>query len=81
MELNYPAIFVAALSTFLIGGVWYSPVLFHRAWMRAAGVGEADLARGSTIGIFGLALPSVLTMAFQAASSGTPRSSIGTLTM
>ena len=31
-SLNYWAIFVAALSTFLIGGLWYSPAVFGNAW-------------------------------------------------
>ena len=27
-------ILVAALSTFLLGGLWYSPLLFGKAWLR-----------------------------------------------
>lgn len=45
-QLNYAAIFVAALSTFLLGGLWYSPVLFAKAWMREAGLTEAELGKG-----------------------------------
>ena len=30
-HLNWLAIFVAAVSTFLIGGIWYS--LFEKKWM------------------------------------------------
>lgn len=37
---------MAALSTFLLGGVWYSPVLFARAWMRETGLTEAQLGVG-----------------------------------
>ncbi len=33
--VNYWAVLVAALSAFLIGGVWYSPALFLKAWERA----------------------------------------------
>jgi Protein of unknown function (DUF1761) len=33
--LNTWAILVAALSSFLIGGLWYSPMLFVSAWKRA----------------------------------------------
>ncbi len=32
-HLNWLAIFVAAISTFLIGGIWYS--LFEKQWMTA----------------------------------------------
>jgi hypothetical protein len=42
-NVNYLAVFAAALSSFLIGGVWYSPILFAHAWMREAGISEAKL--------------------------------------
>ena len=33
--LSIWAILVAALSAFVLGGLWYSPVAFHRAWKKA----------------------------------------------
>ncbi len=42
-EVNFIAVLAAAVSSFLIGGVWYSPLLFVRAWMREAGVTEDQL--------------------------------------
>jgi hypothetical protein len=54
-QLNYFALFVAALSTFLIGGLWYSPAVFGKAWMRENGFKEEDLKKGNMIKIFGLA--------------------------
>jgi hypothetical protein len=33
--LNIWAILVAALSAFLLGGLWYAPFLFGKAWQRA----------------------------------------------
>ncbi len=54
-HLNPIAIGVAALSTFLIGGVWYSPIAFARPWMAANGFTEAELkTRGGMGKIFGL---------------------------
>jgi len=47
------AVLLAALATFLIGGLWYSPVLFAKAWMRHTGLTEQDLARGSKAAVFG----------------------------
>lgn len=44
-ELNYLAVAAAAVVTFLIGAVWYSPLLFAKAWMKAHDYVEADLAR------------------------------------
>ena len=62
-SLNYFAVITAALSTFVIGGLWYSPVLFQGAWMRANGFTEADLAASSPTRIFGLAFVFALIMA------------------
>jgi hypothetical protein len=35
--INLLAVLVAALSSFLLGGLWYSPALFGRIWSREAG--------------------------------------------
>jgi hypothetical protein len=37
------AALVAALSSFVIGGMWYSPILFAKAWQREAGLTDAQL--------------------------------------
>ena len=42
-KVNYLAVLAAALSSFLIGGLWYSPILFAKAWMREAGIPEERL--------------------------------------
>ena len=34
--LNYLAVLVAGAANFVIGGLWYSPALFARPWMKAA---------------------------------------------
>ena len=36
--------FVAALAAFMLGALWYSPVLFAKAWVAAHGYTEADVA-------------------------------------
>lgn len=54
VQLNYLALFVAALSTFLIGGLWYSPAVFGKAWMRENGFKEEDMKGGNMVKIFGL---------------------------
>jgi hypothetical protein len=62
-SLNYFAVLAAAVSAFIIGGVWYSPLLFEPAWIRASGVSQADLAAGSKARIFGGAFVFTLIMA------------------
>ena len=32
-HINYLAVLAAAVSTFVIGGLWYSPVMFQRGWI------------------------------------------------
>lgn len=53
--LNIWAILVAAVSTFLIGGLWYSPAVFGKAWMKENGFTEESLKGGNMAKIFGLA--------------------------
>jgi hypothetical protein len=36
-QVNIVAVLVAAISSFLVGGLWYSKVLFEPAWKAAAG--------------------------------------------
>ena len=43
-NLNLLAILVAAVSTMLVGFVWYSPLLFARPWMREMGYDQNDKA-------------------------------------
>jgi len=54
-QLNYWAVLVAALSTFLVGGLWYSPALFGKAWMRENGFTEEGMKGANMAKIFGLA--------------------------
>ncbi len=53
--INWLAGIVAAASTFLLGGLWYSPALLGKAWMRANGFTEDDVKKGNQGKIFGLA--------------------------
>ena len=65
-NLNLLAIVVAAVVTFVIGGLWYSPALFHRAWMRANKFTEADVAGNMGL-IFGVAFVFALIMSLNLA--------------
>lgn len=44
-NINFPAVFVAALSAFFIGWIWYGP-LFGRQWMKLHGFTQADIQKG-----------------------------------
>lgn len=52
-SLNWLAILLASVSTFMIGGVWYSPLMFSKKWMMEAKITEEDLKQGQAK-VFGL---------------------------
>ena len=55
MELNYWAVLLASLSTFLLGCIWYSPAVFGKAWMKENGFTEEGMKNSNMVKIFGLA--------------------------
>lgn len=64
MDINWIAVIVAAASSFLLGGVWYS-ALFSKAWLSAAGLDEARLKTRN----MGLVFGGSFALAFIAAAS------------
>ena len=44
-NLNLLAIFFAAISTMVVGFLWYSPILFAKAWVREMGYDVNDKAK------------------------------------
>ena len=65
--LNWPAILLAALSTFLIGGLWYSPLLFGKAWMKENNLTDEGLKSSNMARVFGFAFLWSLVMSFNLA--------------
>lgn len=53
-SVNWLAVIVAALSSFVLGGIWYSPLLFAKAWMKENGFTEEQLKNSNMAKIFGL---------------------------
>lgn len=66
-NINLLAIVAAALATFVIGGLWYSPLLFGRAWMRANNFTEEQVQQFSKGRMFGFSLLFALIMSFNLA--------------
>jgi hypothetical protein len=54
-EFNVLAVLAAAVATFVLGGLWYSPALFGKAWQREAGVTDEQMRTSNKAMIFGLA--------------------------
>ena len=55
--INFVAVLGAAVLAFVIGGLWYSPLLFGRAYLTLRGVdataSDAAMAIGEMVGEFG----------------------------
>lgn len=61
--VNWLAVLVAGISAFVVGGIWYSPGLFGKAWMADAKLTEADIRAGNKGKIFGFTAIFSLVMA------------------
>lgn len=65
-SINFLAVIVATLSTFMVGWLWYGPLLGN-AWMNAVGLSEEKIGQGNMVKIFGFAFLFELIMAFNLA--------------
>lgn len=52
-NINWLAILVAGISAFVLGGIWYSPALFGKVWMKENGMTVQDVQKGNKGKIFG----------------------------
>lgn len=71
MEINYIAVVVAAISSFLLGGLWYSPLLFLNPWNAAMGR-TAESKNGHPARVFGLSFVFALVSALVFATIAGP---------
>lgn len=76
LRFNFAAVFVAALMSFAMVGLWCSPLLFARPWMKEVGLGAQQLKDAPVARTFGLAgLASLVMAAYLAAFIG-PKASL-----
>lgn len=61
--INWPAVVVATLSGFIVGGIWYAPPLFGNAWMADSNLTTQQVQKGNKVKIFGFTLFFSLVMA------------------
>jgi hypothetical protein len=52
-SINWLAVLAATVSSFVLGGLWYSPLLFAKPWQAAAGLSDEMLKAGNPALIFG----------------------------
>ena len=65
-NVNVWAVLVAALSRFLLGGLWYSPALFGKVWQAETGrvQGRVNEKKRHPAGVFGLSFVLAVVAAF-----------------
>lgn len=56
MEMNFLALLLAALSTLLVGFVWYHPKVFGTVWMKESGVTEEKMKGSNMVAIFAMSI-------------------------
>ena len=64
MEINFLALIVAALSTLLVGFIWYNPKVFGGIWMRETGMTEEKAKGSNMVLIFGMSIFYAFLIAF-----------------
>jgi len=69
VSFNYLAILVATVSTFLLGGLWYSPLMFAEAWKKESGITcEPEAGKAKFGRILGISFILEFIMAFNLAA-------------
>jgi hypothetical protein len=64
MEINYLAILVAALSSFVVGFIWYNPKVFGTIWMNEIGMTDEKARQSNMVKMFGFTFIFALMFAF-----------------
>ena len=64
MEFSLLAALLAALSSFVVGFIWYNPRVFGTIWMKEAGMTQEQIEKGNMLKIFGLTFVYSLILAF-----------------
>ncbi|KXJ98269.1 MAG: hypothetical protein UZ17_ACD001002798 [Acidobacteria bacterium OLB17] len=54
LYINHIAVFVCAVISLVIGGLWWSPLLFAKAWQTETGLTDEQLSNASPLKAFGL---------------------------
>ena len=67
LYINHLAVFAAALSDFIIGALWFSPLLFYKQWMSVNNFTEDYLKKGNPGIIYGLTFILALIISYNLA--------------
>lgn len=67
LYINHIAVFVCAIANLTLGALWYSPVLFYKAWLNETKLTEEQLAKQNPAKTYGLTFLFALIMSYNLA--------------
>jgi hypothetical protein len=67
MYINHFAVAVSAISSLVIGGIWYSPIVFFNAWKKESGLSDEQIKNTNMLKTYGITLILSLIMSYNLA--------------
>jgi hypothetical protein len=67
LHINHLAVLVSALANLALGALWYSPLMFYKAWLKETKLTEAELANSKPVLTYGLTFLLALVMSYSLA--------------
>ena len=67
LYINHLAVFVCAVANLALGALWYSPILFYRAWLSETKLSEEQLERSNPAKLYSLAFLFALLISYNLA--------------
>ncbi len=67
LHINHLAVFVCAILNLALGALWYSPLLFYRAWLSETNLSQEQLARSNPAKLYGLTFLFALAISYNLA--------------
>jgi len=65
--INHWAVLVAAVSDFVVGALWYSPILFYKGWMKENKFSDEDMKKGNPAVTYSVTFILVLIISYNLA--------------
>lgn len=63
-NINYLAVIGAGLAAWLLGALWYSPLLFGKSWQNETGLSDEEIQGGNMALTYGLSALLMVVMMF-----------------
>jgi hypothetical protein len=62
MTIGFVSILLGALGGWMLGALWYSPLLFSKIWQKEVGLSDEQIKTGNMVVIFGLSYVCMVLM-------------------